>query len=74
MSIIVLCVLAGLFLLYMFLTERRHQIERRELYHRIQAPQQVINEIAAEQVTAPLETYVPVDDDESFHRYKASRS
>ena len=57
-------------LVYLYLTEIRHEQERRELYQRIQAPQIAVNEMVAEQIVDPLETYISIDDDEAFNKYR----
>jgi len=69
---IYLLIVVGLFLVSFYLMEVHHARERRELYQRIQAPQLAVNEMIAEQITDPLETYVPIDDDVAYSEYKST--
>jgi hypothetical protein len=57
------------FLAYMYVTEQRNRAERRELYQRIQAPQQAVSQAAVAQAADPGSTYVAPDDDEAWEKY-----
>ena len=72
--LIVIGLLNVAFLLFYSLQEDRHRDERKELYQRIQAPQQVVNEVIAQSVSDPQETYIPIHDDQAFQTYKADRN